>query len=170
MTNLTAQDVIDLLQLQPLEGEGGYYRRTYTGHALVHESRVGPGTAEPISSAIFYLITQDSFSQLHRLTTDEIYHFYLGASVDLCLLGPDTAHQKTVTLGPDLVRGERPQVVVPGGTWQGARIRGQGGFALLGTTMAPAFDPSHFELGDRDRLAAEFPDARDLIERFIPSA
>jgi len=144
---MTANELIGRLGLAPLPGEGGHYRETW-------RSRDG--------SAILYLLTPESFSALHRLPTDEIYHFYLGDPVEVLLLQPD-GRSETVVLGPDLFGGQRVQHTVPGGVWQGSRVARGGAWALLGTTMAPAFDLAGYEAGDREALAAGWPDAADAI-------
>jgi predicted cupin superfamily sugar epimerase len=81
-------------------------------------------------------LTPDTFSALHRLASDEVFHFYLGDPVEMLQVWPDGSH-RVVLIGTDLAAGERPQVVVPRGIWQGARLRPGGRFALLGTTVAP---------------------------------
>jgi uncharacterized protein len=165
--SLTVAEVIELLRLEPLPVEGGYYRQTYradeTLDATVLPERYG-GPRAP-GGAIYYLLHGDHFSALHRLLTDEIYHFYLGQPVEMLLLYPD-GHDEVVRLGTDLAMGERVQVVVPHGVWQGSHLaeRGAGaGFALLGTTMAPAYDQADFELGDREALIAAYPQRAELI-------
>lgn len=144
---MTAAELIAMLGLVPLEPEGGYFRETYRSDR---------------STAIYYLLTPKTFSAIHRLPWDEIFHFYLGDAVEMLQLAPGGAGQ-VVTLGADLVAGMRPQVVVPAGTWQGARLRKGGSLALMGTTVAPGFDPADFEAGDRARLVASHPAFRELI-------
>ena len=152
---LSAEDVIAHLGLRPLEGEGGLYRETYR--------LVGAGdTGAPVATAIYYLLTPDTFSELHRLPHDELYHFYLGDPVDLLRLGPDGAIERR-TLGSDLLAGMEVQVVVPGGHWQGSRLRVGGRFALMGTTMTPGFRFEDYERGDRARLQGAYPAAADEI-------
>ena len=148
---LTAQDVIRMLALVPLPGEGGYFRETYrSSHSL-------PGaTARDLSTAIYYLLTRDTFSAIHRLPGDEVFHFYLGDPVEMLQLRPDGTAAR-LTIGTDIANGMRPQVVIPGGTWQGSRLLPGGEFALLGTTMAPGFAFEDFEAGDRNALVRKYP-------------
>ena len=163
--SLTAEQIIELLRLEPLPVEGGYYRVTYladeTLDAATLPERYG-GPRAP-GGAIYYLLDGDSFSALHRLLTDEVYHFYLGQPVEMLLLYPD-GHDEVVRLGTDLAAGERVQMVVPRGVWQGSRLAADSaGFALMGTTMAPAYDQADFELGDRAALIAAYPQRAELI-------
>jgi predicted cupin superfamily sugar epimerase len=166
MTSLSAGQVIDLLGLRPLPGEGGYFAETYRSTITLSPDQLDPafGGERVAATAIYYLVTPDSFSALHRLTGDEIYHFYAGDPIDLALLHPDGSHE-TVRLGNDLARGQRPQVIAPGGSWQGSALEPGGSWALVGTTMTPGFDHRDFELGDRDALSAAYPAASGLIKR-----
>ena len=120
---------------------------------------------KPRATAILYLLSDDpdSFSALHGLPTDEIYHFYLGDPVDLLLLKPGGASE-VVTLGQDILNGQRVQFVVPAGVWQGARLAPGGEFALLGTTMAPGFIDEDYIPGDRASLLGQYPDRTELIK------
>jgi predicted cupin superfamily sugar epimerase len=162
----TARQVIDALALQPHPVEGGYFRETYRSVHRVPAGALPPGyTAErSVGTAIYYLITADNFSALHRLPTEEVFHFYLGSPVQMLQLFPDGTG-RVVTLGSDVLAGQQPQVVVPAGVWQGSFIVPGGEFALLGATMAPGFDYADYEAGDRDQLAAAYPAYADLIRR-----
>jgi predicted cupin superfamily sugar epimerase len=154
---LTADRLIDLLGLAPLPGEGGFYRETY--RAALPSCRPDRSAA----TAIYYLLTPDTCSRLHRLASDEVYHYHLGGPVELLLLGPDGG--RVVTLGPDLLAGQQVQTVVPAGTWQGSSLAAGAAFALLGTTVAPGFDFADFEAADAAGLSARYPDFADRIAR-----
>ena len=143
----SAEDLIAHLKLKPLPLEGGYFTETY---------RSAHGTA------IYYLLTPDTVSRLHRLPGDELFHFYLGDPVEQLVLHADGRSERRV-LGPDLETGQHLQALVPGGAWQGARLLSGGAFALLGTTMAPPFEFDHFEPGNPEALAAAYPEAADFI-------
>ena len=163
---LTADRLIDLLGLRPLPLEGGYYRETYRAADVVPAGALPPryGRAKAAGTAIYYLLTPDTFSALHRLPTDEVFHFYLGDPVEMLRLSAD-GRGDVVTLGTDLLAGQSPQVVVPAGVWQGSRLRDGGRFALLGTTMAPGFDFDDYEAGGRAALTASYSAFADLISR-----
>jgi len=163
---LTAQRVIAALQLVPLPLEGGYYRETYrSADQLVAAALPAHyGRDKAAGTAIYYLLTPDTFSALHRLPTDEIFHFYAGSPVRMLQLLPNREGQQ-VLLGSDVLTGQRPQVVVPRGVWQGSLLEPGGAFALLGTTMAPGFDFDDYEAGDRAALTAQYPQFGELIRR-----
>lgn len=167
---ITAQDVIDLLQLQPLAEEGGFFRRTYYASETLPPSALPARYTEAVAlgSAIYFLVTPDNFSAMHRLNTDELYHFYLGDPLELLLLHPDGSGEQIV-LGQDLLAGMRPQAIAPHGSWQGSRLlpNGNCGFALIGTTMTPAFDWHGFELGQLDPLVQHYPHFAEAITRRV---
>jgi len=158
---MLAQEIIDRLALQPLPVEGGYFGETYRAEETLGVDALPDRYTSPrsLGTAIYYFLHSGHVSALHRLQTDEIYHFYLGQPVELLLLYPDGSAE-TRRLGTDLTSGERPQIVVPRGVWQGLQLvkpELADGFALLGTTMAPGFDPTDFELGSRSPLLASYP-------------
>lgn len=163
---LDARKIVELLHLEPLEIEGGLYRQVYRADEEIPAAAL-PGryqSPRPMGTAIYFLLENhpDSFSALHRLLTDEIYHFYLGDPVEMTLLYPD-GRSETIILGPDLLHGQQVQFVVPAGVWQGSRLQPGGNWALLGTTMAPGYVQEDFTLGDRAELLKQYPQARDAI-------
>jgi predicted cupin superfamily sugar epimerase len=155
----TAEDLIRLLDLKPLPREGGFYRETY-------RSTVRHSAAKSACTAMYYLLTPDTFSALHRLPTDEVFHFYVGDPVEMLLLESGKPATR-ITLGPDLVAGHQPQFVVPRGVWQGSRLKPGGAWALLGTTVAPGFDFTDYEGTDARELAAQFPEHEELIRALV---
>jgi predicted cupin superfamily sugar epimerase len=164
---LTAEQLIFLLNLAPLPGEGGWYRETYRAELRLPATALAPHFAAERSAgtAIYYLITPEGYSALHRLPGDEVFHFYLGDPVEMLQLDSRSGQGHIVTLGPDLLAGQRPQVVVPGGVWQGSRLQPGGAFALLGTTMAPGFDFTDYERADAGQLVSAFPAFAEEIGR-----
>ncbi len=142
----SADEVAELLELRPLPIEGGRFRRSYVDRHC---------------SAIYFLLTPGDFSALHLLRGVEIYHHYAGAPVRMLLLDPATGGTEEPVLGDDLRAGERPQLVVAAGTWQGSATTGD--WSLIGTTMAPPYTDEMFRPGDRGQLAARFPAAAARI-------
>ncbi len=164
---MTADEVIQLLKLEPLRIEGGYFRETYRSRWTVSNEYLPEGThgSRSIGTAIYFMITPETFSALHRMPGTEIFHFYLGDPVIMLQLSPDGS-SRTVTLGNDLLRGQEPQVVVRGNVWQGSRLAPGGKFALMGTTMSPGFDYADFEVGAGEQLMTQYPAAADKIKEY----
>jgi uncharacterized protein len=166
---LTAEKIIEILKLTPLQNEGGFYRETWRSQDTIPESALPDRylKSKSFGTAIYYLLTTDTKSKIHRLPTDEIFHFYLGDPVEMLILYPD-GNSEIIMLGQKIDEGESVQVVIPKGTWFGARLKKMSGrtygFALMGTTVAPGFDFSDFEIGKRKVLAKLFPDKIDLIK------
>jgi len=166
---ISIEQLKTVLGLKPLPIEGGYFAETYRSTETIPSGTLPArfGGPRPVGTGIYYLLTPDTFSALHRLRSDEIYHFYLGDQVELLQLWPDGSGNQ-VTLGTDLLGGMQPQLVVPQGVWQGSRLRPGGRFALLGTTMAPGYDPADFEAGKRERLLEAYPRFIDAILTLTP--
>jgi uncharacterized protein len=163
---LSAQEVIELLALVPLEPEGGYFRETYRTHDTIPMTSLPARfrSARAFSTAIYYLLTPDTFSAMHRVASDEIFHFYLGDSVEMLQLLPN-GFGRIVRIGSKITEGEHVQVVVPQGTMQGCRLADGGSFALMGCTVAPGFDYEDFERGDRTALLEQYPNFTPLIDK-----
>lgn len=159
---MTSEDVIKKLGLIPLPIEGGFFKETYRSDRKVN-SVLGERSE---STAIYYLITQESFSALHVVDQEEIFHFYGGDEVEMFQIFPDGS-SKTLTIG-SIEKGHEPQVVVPRGVWQGTRLKspGEGKWALLGCTVAPGFEYENFHLESRAELQKKFPQYKDQIVRF----
>ena len=151
----TADNIISLLELKPLEREGGMYRETYRCKDRLNGRSCG--------SAIYFLMTRNAFSHLHRMETDEIYHFYMGDPLELMEI---TSHGdvKIHLLGTDLAAGQRPQVVIPGGSWQGSHLAKGGDWVLFSTTMSPAFIPEDYENADVEKMKKKHPEHAALID------
>ncbi|MER6050311.1 cupin domain-containing protein [Streptomyces sp. NPDC001793] len=159
------QELIAFYGLTRLPREGGWYRPTWAGPERPD--------GRPEGSAIVMLLTAEPgvFSALHRLPTDEIWHFYRGDPLTLFLLteagdagggtgAGDTAGAgvaRTAVLGPDVLAGQHVQFTVPAGTWMAAEVAAGGSWTLFGCTMAPGFTFEDYEHGEAGRLAARFP-------------
>lgn len=143
---MTAWEVVRLLKLEPLDQEGGYFRRTGESATIL------PGGLRAWSM-IHSLITPEGFSALHRLGKEEVWCFHAGDPLESLRLKPDGSGE-WVKLGLNLARGERPQDVVPAQIWQGTRLAAGGRWALVTCVVAPEFVWSDFELGTREALVA----------------
>ncbi len=155
---MTAKEIIQFLDLSPLPFEGGYFRQTHRSAEMVgtHEGQ------RHLYTCIYYLITPTTFSSLHKLPHDEIFHFYMGDPVMMLQLHP-TGDGSIIHMGTDLGQGQQPQVMVSANTWQGTRLLTGGQYALLGTTMSPGFDEEDFVAPDKEELLTRYPEYQDEI-------
>lgn len=153
---MTPDELVAHYGLEPIPREGGLFRRTWAGPERPD--------GRPEGSAIVALLTAapGDFSALHRLPTDEIWHFYLGDPLDLLLLAPDGT-SRTAVLGPDVLAGQHLQLTVPAGTWMGGRVAAGGAWTFFGCTMAPGFTYEGYEHGDAAELSARYPTRADRI-------
>lgn len=149
---MTASEIKALLKLEPHPIEGGSFRRTYTSAGTVDLPR---GTRHQ-GTAIYYLLEPGTFSEMHVLDSDEIFHFYLGDPVEMLQLYPDGSTAVFI-LGPDLQAGQQVQLVVSAGVWQGTRLIGNGKVALLGCTVTPGFDFADYRNASYAELAEKWP-------------
>lgn len=164
-THLTPEQVVQALSLGP-HPEGIFFRETYRSAARFQPSAY-PGT-RPYSTSIYFLMTPSSPSAVHRVRSDEVWHWYGGAPVQALLIYED-GRVATPVLGMDLAGGQRPQLVIPAGTWQGGIVLGVT-WSLLGATVSPGFQFEDFELGNPVELAERHPDHATLIRAMaVPS-
>jgi len=161
----TAQELIELYGMLP-HPEGGFYRETYRSAGVIPKIALPAAFSGPrhFSTAILYLLPAGCVSRLHRLRSDELWHFHLGAALELSAIKPDGSVEKTA-LGPDARAGQKLQHAVEAGCWFGASPFGAGPYSLVGATVAPGFDFEDFEKADPARLARQFPRALDVIRR-----
>jgi predicted cupin superfamily sugar epimerase len=157
------KDVIKQLNLIPLPEEGGYFRETYRSQKSV-QSEIG---LRKECTAIYYLISPESFSGLHWVDQEEIFHFYAGEPVEMFQIDKD-GNGKKIIIGNNIFNGQNPQVVVPRGTWQGTRLFNshENSWALLGCTVAPGFELENFHIQDRAWLISKYPHLSEDIKRF----
>lgn len=146
--------------------EGGYYRQIYVSQTQVHNNALSEGCegSRPLLTAIYYLLPGNEFSALHRLKSDELWHFYSGASLTLHAIDEDDNYRK-IRLGSDFEAGHVFQTVIPAGWWFGASVEDGNGFALIGCCVSPGFDFADFELAKRHDLLQRYPEHGELIKR-----
>ncbi len=163
---MTADELKKMLGLEAHPVEGGAFRRTY-------ESRERITTARGVrfaGTAIYYLLEPGTFSEMHLLESDELYHFYLGAAVEMLQLWPDGS-TRVARLGQKLSAGEQVQLLVPAGVWQGTRLidEDEGSFALMGCTLVPGFDFADYKNASAEELIAKWPAEAERIRKLTRS-
>ncbi|MDH4983744.1 cupin domain-containing protein [Hyphomicrobium sp. D-2] len=143
MSELTASDIIRMLDLKP-HPEGGHFRETFRDENTI---ATDDGGARAASTAIYFLLAHGEVSHWHRVDAVEIWHWHAGAPLQLSIAPPDGTIAD-LTIGSDLIKGERPQGIVPPGYWQSARSLGA--WTLVSCTVAPGFLFEKFELAAPD--------------------
>ena len=162
---MTADEVKKVLGLVRHPREGGWYVRTWESEEFVAASSFDDGRydgARRTSTAIYYLLEPGTFSEMHVLRSDEIFHHYMGGAVEMLELFEDGRSERVV-IGKDLSAGERPQHVVRRGVWQGSRLVVQEGWALLGCTVCPGFEFVDYKDASAAELIAKWPGEAEMI-------
>ncbi len=145
---MTVEQAIEHFQLEPLAKEGGFFRQTYKSAMYFHD--------RSLSTSIYYLMTADSFSQMHRLRHDEIWHFLAGDPVEMLQLTAEGIAQKFQLR-------EEKEVLVPAKVWQGARLAVGGDWALVSCIVSPGFEFEDFEMLEKEKMLEMFSEHRDKI-------
>lgn len=156
------REIVERLGLQP-HPERGFFVETYRARAAVTAAtHSGPRSA---GTAIYFLIDAAApATYLHRLKSDEVFHLYEGGPLEILRLHGDGGAD-VARLGLDLAAGERPQIVIPAGTWFGTELAPEVAHCLVGCTVAPGFEFADFELAEGPELAVRYPAFADRIRR-----
>ncbi len=159
---MNVHEIIHHLDLRP-HPEGGYYRETHRDELELPARAAGRDGSRSAATAIYYLLGPGDISAFHRIRSDEVFHFYAGDPAAMVQLRDGAA--ETTVLGPNVLAGEQPQLIVPANVWQGLYLPDGGRFCLMGCTVAPGFDFADFEMGRRDDLLKAFPHCADIIRK-----
>ncbi len=153
----TADEWVARLNLQP-HPEGGYYAETYRSPETVAAAHLPARYSgdRSFATAIYFLVRGGTFSALHRIQSDEMWHFYAGSRLTVYVIHQE-GRLEEIHLGSDFATGETFQAVVPAGCWFGSKVHEAHGYALVGCTVAPGFDFADFQLADRAALTRQFP-------------
>jgi predicted cupin superfamily sugar epimerase len=158
-----AQYWIDHLELAP-HPEGGFYKETYRSKETIPSSGLPKrfNGNRNFSTAIYFLLRSGDRSRLHRIKSDELWHYHAGTSLSIYVL--EKNHLKIHKLGPNADQGDSLQIVVPAGCWFGAKTEQPESYTLSGCTVSPGFDFQDFEMASRESLTREFPAYHQIIE------
>lgn len=158
----TAEEWAEALELRP-HPEGGWYRETWRAKETIPRDSLpnGFGGDRSAGTCIYFLLRGEHPSRLHRIASDEIWHWYQGSPISVHVFLDDGSHREIV-LGPDIASGQAFQAVVPAGAWFGAMSRGE--WSLCGCTVSPGFDFADFQLATRLEMLGRFPGHRELVE------
>ena len=156
------EKLIEQLDLQP-HPEGGFFKETYRSKESIQPGGHYGGPRN-FSTCIYFLLTSDMFSAFHRIRQDEIWHFYVGSSIELHTISEEGMHNKFL-IGPDIPI-QLPQLIVPENHWFAAKVMQKDSYSLVGCTVSPGFDFTDFELAKRDEMLVSFPQHEELIMQF----
>ncbi len=156
--DMNAKQWIDHLGLMP-HPEGGFYKETYRAEGTLQHAS---GAVRHYSTGIYFLLVDDNFSAFHRITSDEMWHYYSGDTLELYEIDPAGNLRRTL-IGHDMAAGAVPQYVVPAGHWFASRVLGQKGYVLTGCTVSPGFDFDDFEMADRAALIGQYHHHAEVI-------
>jgi predicted cupin superfamily sugar epimerase len=161
---MTADEIKKLLGLAPHPCEGGWFVQTWRSEEVIPHDALPARypAARHAGTCIYYLLEPGTFSEMHRLASDEIFHFYLGDPVEMLQIAPDGGARRVV-LGPDLAAGQHVQLVVPKNVWQGSRLVTGGSVALLGCSVSPGFEYADYESGSLEVLWQDRGEFEELL-------
>ena len=164
----SAQKLIQHFKMQRIPDEGPWFTVTYRSEDMLDAKSlpVRYQGSRVAGTAIYAVQTKEDFSALHKLVTDELWHFYGGDPLEMLLLYPD-GHGEVVIIGPNALKGQHPQFVVPRDVWQGSMPIGPASesYSFFGNTLAPGFEFDDFKMGYRDELQQKYPQFADHIAR-----
>lgn len=158
---MTKEELIEKFNLEP-HPEGGYYKETY--RASLKSKYNNFNGERNVSTGIYYMLTKGSKSGLHRIKSDEMWHFYLGGPMTIVEFYDDGRFVKTI-LGQNINKGEMVQHTLPAGCWFGGFPNEGTDFSFVGCTVAPGFDFADFEFASKKYLLEKFPKQQELINR-----
>lgn len=158
----TARFWIDKLQLQK-HPEGGWFKEIYRSNEVIPASVLTTGFSgsRSISTSIYYLLKGEDFSALHRIKSDEIWHFYAGTSA-IEIISIEEGKIRKQFLGDNPQVNQCFQIVVSKNTWFAARLVNKDGFTLVGCTVSPGFHFDDFEMSNQE-LIRQFPELEKEI-------
>jgi predicted cupin superfamily sugar epimerase len=162
---MTAAYFVQAFTMQP-HPEGGYFAETYRSSETIPQSALPDRFkgSRTFGTAIYFLLESHHISALHRIQSDEIWHFYAGGPLEVFVISP-AGELNVIRLGGNVDQGDVFQAVVPAGCWFGSKPAAGSAFSLVGCTVAPGFDFANFEMADRDALLQAYPQHREVIEK-----
>ncbi|MES2567694.1 MAG: cupin domain-containing protein [Bacteroidota bacterium] len=160
---MNVENIVQELNLLP-HPEGGYYKETYRSELKVSQSCLPADFSgeRNIATGIYFLIEKGNFSALHKIKSDETWHFYYGDALEVIEINEKGELTQT-KIGPDLRNGEKFQYTVKANTWFGSRVSSKGNFSFVGCTVYPGFDFQDFKLGKKHELILQFPEHSGII-------
>ena len=159
------ETIIKKLNLQP-HPEGGFFSETYRSEESIPQEVLNNqfSGSRNHATAIYFLLTSDTFSAFHRINQDEIWHFHKGSPILLHMIS-EKGDYTNVVIGTHIEQDEHPQFVVPARFWFAAEVINQNDYSLVGCTVSPGFDFKDFELPKRKDLITLYPNQKEIITK-----
>ena len=155
------EDWIEQLRMEP-HPEGGFYKRSFDSEQLLFsENHEGE---RKLFTSIYFLLRSQDISRFHRLKSDEIWYFHGGSPLTVHIIDEEGKYRKEA-LGLDIVKGEKPQVIVKKGSIFGSTVDQEDTYTLVGCMVSPGFDFQDFELFEKSWLLEKYPQHKGIIER-----
>ena len=148
--------------------EGGYYQEVYRSAERILPAHLPKRykTSRNFSTSIYFLLDGKQFSAFHLLQSDELWHFYDGCNLLIYIIDQKgNLTQRKVGRG----NGCSFQITIEKKNWFAAELENKKSFALVGCTVAPAFEFDDFILGYRKTLMKKYPKHKILITRLTRS-
>ena len=160
---MTVELLVKELELLP-HPEGGYYKETYRSEGIISQQCLSPEFSgdRNMATGIYFLIEKGNFSALHKIKSDETWHFYYGDALEVIEIN-DEGKLTITKVGKDIIAGQTFQYTVKANTWFGSRVSSNGIFSLVGCTVYPGFDFNDFELAKKEELIKQFPQHQKII-------
>ena len=156
-------NIVEHLEMLP-HPEGGFFKEVYRSEGIIPKEGLQDFSGDRnYCTSIYFLLTSDNFSAFHRIKQDEIWHFYKGSPLYVHVIdkeGRYTRHE----VGLELEQGQVPQLTVPRGCWFASSVKNENDFSFVGCTVAPGFDFEDFEMADRSKLTAAYPQHKEIIK------
>jgi uncharacterized protein len=162
-SNKPAQYYVSAYNMQA-HPEGGYFAETYRSTEKIPKNALPSHFKgdRSFSTGIYFLLESHHISALHRIQSDEMWHFYAGCPLNVYVI--DEGNLSIIRLGNNPDKGEVFQAVVPAGAWFGSKPAEVDSYSLVGCTVAPGFDFEDFEMKSRAELLKIFPEHREVVE------
>jgi hypothetical protein len=157
--SISADKIIESLNLRPLAAEGGFFHETYRSNVMLPDGKHSCGTC------VYYLMKGNDYSNWHKVSGDEIWLYHTGIPAIQLLLFPDGSWSERI-IGPDIIAGQVPQSLIPAETWQAAvLVSGKpADWGLFGAAVFPSFEYAGFTAGNGTELAERYPEAAGRIK------
>jgi predicted cupin superfamily sugar epimerase len=147
-----------------LMGKVGFFNVETHEHGCGKKSK--KNKKRKIMTSIYYLLTRKN--PLSWLTVNEydlILYYHLGDPLKIIFLQEDGSIQEKI-LGPDLLAGQVPQLLCPGGIPKAYDLM-EGQLCLVGEAVTPGFEYEDMKILSLQEIKKQYPRFDKKIELYI---